>query len=344
MLPARAFVSRKTRMYRSRAIQVIAGTGSSLMTTAATSAVAALPLTNGGALPRIVRVVADGYGFIRFGNGVPVSTTVTVTSAGSAYSSVASVAFSGGGTNATQATGFAVMKVATVASVATPGTAYSINDVLTVVGGTKAAAATLTVSHLQVVSATVAAGGSGGTNGTQTVTGTTGTGTKFQASVTIAGGAITAVLSITVAGDYTVGPTLLTAEPVTGVSLSGATLNIVMGVLTATVTVAGTYTALPPATAAVTGGTGTGATFTFTFSVASVTVTDVGKNYITAPTITLSGNATATSALNGTPIAAVGTDIMITPTPELFDVAGMTYYAGIWDVSAFRVSVVAVEF
>lgn len=77
-----------------------------------------------------------------------------------------------------------------------------------------------------VQSATVNAGGSGGTNGTQTVTGTTGTGTKFQASVTVAGGAITAVLSITTAGSYSVLPTSLTAEPVTGASLTGATLSL----------------------------------------------------------------------------------------------------------------------
>lgn len=69
--------------------------------------------------------------------------------------------------------------------------------------------------------------GSGGTNGTQTVTGTTGTGTKFQASVTIAGGIITVINSVTVAGNYTVLPTLV-GEPVTGASLTGATLNLAM--------------------------------------------------------------------------------------------------------------------
>lgn len=88
--------------------------------------------------------------------------------------------------------------------------------------------ATAAVLGYNVQSATVAAGGSGGTNGTQTVTGTTGTGTKFQASVTIAGGAITAILSITVAGAYTVLPTNLSAEPVTGASLTGATLALAM--------------------------------------------------------------------------------------------------------------------
>lgn len=85
-----------------------------------------------------------------------------------------------------------------------------------------------TVAFL-VQAASVAAGGSGGTNGTQTVTGTTGTGTKFQASVTVSGGAVTAVLSILVAGSYTAMPANVSAEPVTGAGLTGATLALAMG-------------------------------------------------------------------------------------------------------------------
>ncbi len=108
-----------------------------------------------------------------------------------------------------------------------------------------------------VVNPTVAAGGSGGTNGTQTVTGTTGTGTKFQASVTVAGGAITAVLSVTVAGAYTAMPSTLTAEPVTGASLTGATLNLsaAMGVVSYTVGSGGSNYPVGFVTAGVSGGT-----------------------------------------------------------------------------------------
>ncbi len=99
------------------------------------------------------------------------------------------------------------------------------------------ASATAVANMGVVQTPTVAAGGSGGTNGTQTVTGTTGTGTKFQASVTVAGGAITAVLSVTVQGVYTALPSTLAAEPVTGASLSGAQLNLTgcMGVVSYTV-------------------------------------------------------------------------------------------------------------
>jgi hypothetical protein len=79
-----------------------------------------------------------------------------------------------------------------------------------------------------VQNAGVYLGGSGGTNGTQTVIGTTGTGSKFQASVTIGGGAITAINSITVAGAYTALPANLNDEPVTGAGLSGAALSLAM--------------------------------------------------------------------------------------------------------------------
>jgi hypothetical protein len=78
----------------------------------------------------------------------------------------------------------------------------------------------------KAVSATVGAGGSGGTNGTQTVTvvGGVGVTTAAQFSVTVSGGAITAVLSLVTAGLYEEVPTNPVA--VTGASLTGATLNV----------------------------------------------------------------------------------------------------------------------
>lgn len=133
-----------------------------------------------------------------------------------------------------------------------------------IVVGTGSPVGQYQVSHTKVMSAVVTTGGTGGTAGTQTVTGTTGTGTKFQASVTISGGgAITAVLSITVAGDYTVNPTNLGAEPVTGASLTGATLAIGVGVLTVDILVPDVFatnvTAITPS-----GGSGVGLTLTAT--------------------------------------------------------------------------------
>lgn len=140
---------------------------------------------------------------------------------------------------------------------------YAPGDSVTLAGGTFTTAGVLAVTTTQLESAAVVAGGTGGANGTATVTGTTGTGIKFQASVTIAGGTITAVLSITVPGAYTVNPTGLAAEPVTGAGLTGATLGLKMGVLAAAVSTPGVYTAFPPNPVAqgTTSGTGTGATF-----------------------------------------------------------------------------------
>jgi hypothetical protein len=79
-----------------------------------------------------------------------------------------------------------------------------------------------------VVSATVNAGGSGGTNGQVTITGTTGTGTRFTARGVISGGALSGALTILNTGSYSVDPTSLTAEPVTGSGLTGATVGLTM--------------------------------------------------------------------------------------------------------------------
>ena len=150
---------------------------------------------------------------------------------------------------------------------------YAAGDVLTLAGGTASPQAKLTVNTTKVIAAVFAnfAPGTGGTPGAATVTGTTGTGTKFQASVTIgAGGGITAVNSITLAGSYTVNPTFVGSpffayvEPVTGGGLTGAKLVIQMGVGTFSITTPGLYTANPAGlafTQASTTGNGTGATF-----------------------------------------------------------------------------------
>lgn len=163
---------------------------------------------------------------------------------------------------------------------------YDIGDTITLDGGTPTTAGVLTVTNTQVVAATVNAGGAGGTNGTQTVTGTTGTGTPFQASVTITAGAITAVLGITVPGNYTVNPTTA-GEPVTGAGLAGATLNLEVGVLDFTITTAGDYEANPATgvfTQDTTSGAGTQASFSNAIMAPlAVTIRNAGA-YSTPPT------------------------------------------------------------
>lgn len=172
-----------------------------------------------------------------------------------------------------------VLSSATVA--ATAGTRMIAGlTVLTLTGGTFTTAATATVTHTKVVSATVAAGGTGnlGNGAGVIVEGTTGTGTKFRASVTIATNAIASVQSITIVGNYTVNPTDTSAEPVTyisgassGTTLTGAQLTIVMGALTVVKTKGGTYSVAPTNPITTTGSSGTNPTLTGTFETGTVT-------------------------------------------------------------------------
>ncbi len=127
-----------------------------------------------------------------------------------------------------------------------PGTSSITLDVT---GSGVTTSAVLGVATTQIISATIAAAGAfTGTTGTYNVVGTTGTGTKFSVSCTLTNGSgITAVLGIVSGGSYTVNPTTLTAEPVSYGGLTGATLNILMGIATLTVTSGGAYA---PTTAA----------------------------------------------------------------------------------------------
>ena len=148
----------------------------------------------------------------------------------------------------------------TAIAAGTAGLGYATIPTVAYANAGSGASATAVANMGVVANPTIAAGGSGGTNGTQTVTGTTGTGTKFQASVTVAGGAITAVLSVTVAGVYTAMPSSLAAEPVTGASLTGAQLNLsaCMGVVSYTASYGSSNHKYPQSTTAtLSGGTPT---------------------------------------------------------------------------------------
>lgn len=205
------------------------------------------------------------------------------------------------------------------------GGSYAPNDLITLAGGSGTPAANLKVTHTKVVSATVAAAGTGGTPGTQTVTGTTGTGTKFQASVTVSGGgAITSVDSISVAGDYTVNPTSLTTEPVTGGGLTGAQLSVRMGVLTAIENTTGVYTTLPsnPVSQASTTGSGTGATFTITWQIVGGELTSGGYGYTAENTsieVSGSGGGVVTPILSEAGLAR----LILISQPNLNDVVSL---------------------
>lgn len=78
-----------------------------------------------------------------------------------------------------------------------------------------------------VSAATIVNGGSGGTAGAATLVGTTGAGTPFQIAATIgAGGSVTSLGAVTTPGNYTVLPTDIGNEPVTGGGLAGCVLSL----------------------------------------------------------------------------------------------------------------------
>lgn len=199
---------------------------------------------------------------------------------------------------------------------------YAPGDTITLTGGT-GTEPIVTVPTTQVVSATVVSAGSGGLPATGAIiTGTTGTGVRFQASVDISGGAISSVPVITLGGAYTVNPTTLTAEPVTGGSLSGATLHVHMGVQSLTVTAAGDLTAVPVGdifTQGSTSGGGTGATVLGTlFAPKDYAITNTGS-YATPP-----ANPVKQASTTGTG-AGVQFDLTFVPTG-----AAPVYQNGDW--------------
>lgn len=194
-----------------------------------------------------------------------------------------------------------------------PGTGYVPADTLQLTGGVQSTPAVLTVATTQVVSATIAAAGAGGTNGTQTVTGTTGTGTKFQASVTVAGGIITAVLSITVGGAYTVNPAVPANEPVTGAGLVGAQLSVVLGIRTVTATTPGVFTTNPPGltfTQASTSGVGTGATFRYALLAPNAVTVSTAGVYTSFP-----ANPVAQASTTGSGVGVTFTVVTTATAP-----------------------------
>lgn len=206
-------------------------------------------------------------------------------------------------------------------SLLSPGTGiFAPADTVHLSGGIFGSSAIITVSTTQVVGATVDAAGSGGTAGAQVVTGTSGTGTMFQANVTIGvGGGISSVDSISVAGSYTVNPSAPGAEPVTGASLIGAKLALVLGIHTFAITSQGSFTANPTLGfmgQASTSGSGLGATFQYAL-MAPLAVTFSSPGIYT----TFPSNPVAQASSTGS-----GVGVTFTASP----IAIAPYVAGDW--------------
>lgn len=248
-----------------------------------------------------MRVVSDG-GFVTETPlailGVTVTDPVTLTvdltqkalsaianngSVSSSYSTGDTIIVAGGAFN-TRAVLSVLNTLLAAVAVNAVGTGYAPGDIIALAGGTQIIQPAVTVLTTQVVAATINAAGTGGTPGAAAITGTTGSGTKFQAAVTISGaGAISSINSISVAGAYTVNPTL-SGEHVTGGGLTGATVNLTMGVNTITVSNPGRFTANSGSlTQATTSGAGTGATFiNGAFGPSQLSIVNPGS-YVTVP-------------------------------------------------------------
>ncbi len=147
---------------------------------------------------------------------------------------------------------------------------YAPGDTISLLGGTRTIIPYLTVLTTKVISAAIVNAGGVGTNGAQTLTGTTGNGTKVQIGVTVAGGIVTAITGISVAGDYTTNPTNPNAEPMSGAGFSiGVSnhlpvLSLQLGVLAFSISNGGSFTTNAPGatfTQLSTSGLGVGATF-----------------------------------------------------------------------------------
>lgn len=175
-------------------------------------------------------------------------------------------------------------------AVTTAGTGYTSPTVSITGGG--GAGATGTV-NTKVITATVVDGGTGGTPGAVTITGTTGTGTKFQATGTINGsGILTGALVVSVAGDYSVPVTSISAEPVTGGSLSNCTVSLSLGISSFAITANGTgYTSYP--TFGLVDATGVNGVITANMLVESpLVIVNAGKDVNANPTLAFSSGTT----------------------------------------------------
>lgn len=234
--------------------------------------------------------------------------SVSVVNAGS-YATLPTLSTSGPGTGAT----LAPKMKAISASVAAGGTGYAVADTITLTGGTETTATILTVDTVQLESTIINAGGSGYAVGdTIILAGGTFTSQAVATVATVAAGVILTV-TVASGGSYSVAPTTFTQGSSSG-SGTGATFETnVFGANVVAVSTAGAYTVLPasPVAQGSTTGSGTGATFNVLWGLLSVTVSAAGSGFnLNSGLVVTGGNGsggTGDLVLSSSNIPAAGT-------------------------------------
>jgi len=191
-----------------------------------------------------------------------------------------------------------------------------------IISGTGSPAGQYRITNCKVVSYAITAGGSGGTNGAQVVTLVGGTGSGASFNVTVTGGVITSVNSIASAGNYTLLPANLNACPVSGASLTGATLSVGIGALTVAILVPDVFdtniTAIDPV-----GGSGVGLSLTATNQVRNtISVAPLGGQVVvngTGPHLDVPGPKVA-GRFYASPISANAANSALSSANRLFAV------------------------
>jgi len=196
------------------------------------------------------------------------------------------------------------------------GSGYTLNEQLTVVGGTYTTQAVVKVTALTVVGITLNNGGSANDVGDEFTFATTGFATPIRVRVTAASGGVASAVSIVDGGVWNSGalPTntigMTRTQVAAGQDYNGTGLQVNLtawGVYSFDTgpVIAGDYTAVPSNPVSFTNGAGSGAAANIKWDVKSVEITDEGSGYTSvadaAPTFSTAGagetRATGTSVL-----------------------------------------------
>lgn len=242
---------------------------------------------------------------------------IAVERGGSGYS-VPTISFIGGGGSGAQGQ-VAVRGGVIIGVVLTAGgSGYTSAPAVSISGPfTTAASIRATIANGQVDRLILDSGGSGYDTPTITVSDTVlpvafwgGGGTGARARATVVGGVITGITMLEAGSGYTQSPTVVVPSASTTAATLSATVNPVSGQVTGVTVVGGgvgyapnagtsTYTGI----ATFTGGGGSGAAARVAITggvVTGVTLVSRGSGYISAPTMTISGDCTTAATFNVT--------------------------------------------